>query len=397
MNSLTDMIYLDYAATTPVRSEVMSAMSHYFGDSFGNPSSLYALAEESRNAIDEARGKVAAVLGARASGVIFTSGGTESNNTAIKGIAMAMAEQGRHVVTSAVEHHAILHPAEQLEKLGWRVSRIAVNPAGIVDVGQVVDAVTDDTTVVSIMLANNEIGTIQSIREIGDAVHHKAQTMGRNIIVHTDAAQAAGKISLDVQKLGVDAISLSGHKVYGPKGVGVLYLHRDVPLEPLISGGGQEKTRRSGTENVPAVVGMGEALTLAESEREWFVTHTSTLRNKLLTEINNAFTDAVINGDPQKGLPNILNVSFPGLKGEHILLGLDFAGVAASAGSACSSVWIEPSHVLSALGMTAENASASVRFSLGRQTTAAEIDEAVIALKSVIEQLKGMPTLSTTD
>ena len=384
-------IYMDHAATTPVRREDLDAMLPYFSERFGNPSSLYALAEESRNAVDHARDQVAAVLNCRASEVVFTSGGTESNNFAIKGVATAMETFGKHIITSAIEHHAVLHPIEQLERQGWQVTTVPVDGHGRVNPEAVADAVTDQTTLVSIMTANNEVGTVQDIAEIAHRVHDKAAELGRTVVVHTDAVQAAGKLPLDVRSSGVDLLSPSAHKVGGPKGVGVLYVKRGTQIEPLLAGGGQERQRRSGTENVPGVVGAGLAFELAEAERETFCDHTAALRGIIIDGVRQLDPDAVLNGDPEHHLPNVVNFSFPGVEGEPVLLGLDFAGICASSGSACSSASLEPSHVLIGMGQDADIAVGSLRLSLGMENTEADAHDVVEALGSVLGRLKEMP------
>ncbi len=387
------IIYLDHAATTGVREEVLSKMLPYFTNSYGNPSSLYALAGEARNAIDKAREQVAQVIGSRTSEIVFTSGGTESDNMALKGAAMALHSQGKHMIISSIEHHAVIHPSEQLEKMGWQVTKLAVNKSGHINIRDLEEAVTEDTSIVSIILANNEIGSVQNLSEVSDTVHKKASEFGTSIVVHTDAVQAVGKLSVNVKSLGIDMMSLSGHKIHAPKGVGVLFVKRGTPLEPLLAGGGQERQRRSGTENVAGIVGIGEAIMHAEAEREAFCKHTASLRDNLIDQVSKRIPWSLVNGDPKSGLPHIANISFPGLEGEHILLGLDFEGICASSGSACSSTWVEPSHVLLALGMDADRAVSSVRFSLGKDTTQADIDYTVDKLESVINKLKNMPSL----
>jgi cysteine desulfurase len=395
MSSPADrIIYMDHAATTPVRREVLDAMLPYFSERFGNPSSLYALAEESRNAIERAREQVAGVLNCRTSEVVFTSGGTESNNFAIKGVAMAMEPFGRHLVTSAIEHHAVLHPIEQLEKQGWDVTTVPVDRHGRVDPSDVAAAVTDQTTLVSIMSANNETGTVQDIAEIASIAHERAGQLGRSVAVHTDAVQAAGKLSLDVQQSGVDLLSLSAHKVHGPKGTGVLFVRRGTQIEPLLAGGGQERQRRSGTENVPGIVGAGLALELAEAERGDFCDHTESLRKIIVEGVLELDPGAALNGDPVHHLPNIVNFSFPGVEGEPVLLGLDFAGICASSGSACSSASLEPSHVLIAMGLDADLAVGSLRLSLGRENTEEDAHHVMETLSKVLGKLREMPHLA---
>ncbi|MFW6195477.1 MAG: cysteine desulfurase family protein, partial [Chloroflexota bacterium] len=331
------IIYMDHAATTPLRPEALEAMMPYFNESFGNPNSLYSLGQEARNALDESREKIAQVLNCRPREIVFTSGGTESDNTAIKGVASSLRPSGRHIITTAVEHHAVIHACEALVEDGYDVTYLPVDQGGLVSPQAVEDSIREDTILVSVMLANNEIGTIQDVADIARRAHQKAEEMGRTIVVHTDAVQAAGWLSLDVGQLGVDMLSLSGHKFHGPKGVGLLYIKRGTPFDPLIVGGGQERQRRSGTENVPGIVGMARALELAEQEREEASRRASKLRDMLIEGILERVPDAHLNGDRSQRLPNNVNFSFPGVEGEPVLIGLDFEGICASSGSACSS------------------------------------------------------------
>ena len=382
--------YLDHAATTPVRPEVMAAMQPYFAEMFGNPSSIYSLAQEARDAVAESRERVAAVLNCRTSEVVFTGNGTESNNTALKGVASAMRGSGNHIITSAVEHHSVLHPLEQLESEGFEVTVLPVDEGGRIDAASVADAVRKDTLMVSVLMANNEVGTVQDIAEISRLVKYRSEQLGGHVLVHTDAAQAAGKLSLDTELLGVNLLSLTGHKFYAPKGVGVLFVRRGVQLEPLLTGGGQERQRRSGTENVPYIVATGVALELAEAERTDFNARTGRLRDMLEAGILERLPDTKINGDLINRIANITNLSFPGVQGEPILVGLDFQAIAASSGSACTSASVEPSHVLTAMGLSAELAVSSVRFSLGRESTEAEVQEVISALPEIVERLRSM-------
>lgn len=393
MDDSERVIYMDHAATTPVRPEVMEAMLPHFSEQFGNPSSLYALAQESRNAVDEARERVAGVLGCRTSEVVFTSGGTESDNAAIKGAAGMFSQPGRHVVTTAIEHHAVIHSCEQLERLGCEVTYISPDSDGIVDPAEVADAVRPETTLVSVMLANNEVGVIQDIGAMSRLVREKAGALDISVLFHTDAVQAAGKLPLDVNSLGVDLLSLSSHKIHGPKGAGALYVRRGTPIEPILAGGGQERQRRSGTENVPGIVGFGVALELADYERHDFNARCERLREQIVAGIRERVPDVVVNGHPDRRLSNIAHLSFPGVEGEPVLLGLDFAGICASSGSACSSASLEPSHVLIAMGMDADLAVGSVRLSLGKDNTAADAEAVVEALPDVLERLRSMPSL----
>ena len=386
------IVYLDHAATTPVRGEVLDAMLPYFSESFGNPSSLYSMAGESRNAIDEARARVAAVLNCRTSEVVFTGGGTEADNMAVKGVAATFDEPG-DVVVSEIEHHAVIHAAEQLERDGHRVKFVPVDKYGVVDPNDVTERLGDRDAVVSIMYANNEVGAVNNIAEISRLATLYAANAGIRVIVHTDAVQASGKLPLDVKMLGVDFLSLSAHKIHGPKGVGVLYAKRGAKMDPLIAGGGQERQRRSGTENVPGIVGMGMALALAENEREQFCAHTSELRDRFLAGVDERIPGIVVNNSPDDGLPHIAHVSVPGLEGEPMLLGLDFKGICASSGSACSSASVEPSHVLMGMGMDHDRAVGSLRFSFGKDSTLEDVDYTINALSEVVAQLRGMPSM----
>ena len=388
------VIYMDHAATTPMRPEVLEAMMPYFSDSFGNPSSIYTLAQEARKAVDEAREKVSRVLGCRTSEVVFTSGGTESDNTALKGAAFALKESGNHIITSKIEHHAVLHTCYQLEQFGFEVTYLPVDGNGLIDPDDVVRAVTDRTVLVSVMLANNEIGTIQPVSEIAALVKEQAKRLDRTIVVHTDAVQAAGFLDLDVKRLGVDMLSLSAHKFYGPKGAGVLYIRRGTPFEPQQMGGGHERQRRSGTENVVGIVGTGEALRLADQEREWLNSHCTRLRNRLIHGVQERVDRVRLNGDPTLRLANNVNFAFEMVEGEPILLGLDFAGICASSGSACSSASLEPSHVLLALGMSADLAQGSLRLTLGRENTDEDVDHVLSALPDLVHKLRAMPSLT---
>ena len=397
MTSSDDRInYLDHAATTPVRPEVLEKMLPYFTEKFGNPSSLYALAGEARYGLDEAREQVATVLGSRTSEVVFTGGGSESNNLAIKGIAgLQQTHDGvrGHIITTAVEHHAVLHPIEQLEKMGFDATYVGVNKTGRVDPEEFAAAVRPDTFFASVMLVNNEVGNIQDVATISKLISEASEHHQTRVLLHTDAVQAAGKLSLNVDELAVDLMSLSGHKIYGPKGVGALYVRRGIEIDPLIAGGGQENQRRSGTENVALIAGFGEALALAEQERAASRDRMGNLSNRLIAGINKRIPNAAFNGShtDTSRVPEIANFSFPGVEGELVLLGLDFKGIAASSGSACSSASLEPSHVLLAMGVSPELAVGSVRLSMGRDTTESDIDDVLEALTIVLDQLGTYP------
>ena len=389
------LIYMDYAATTPVRPEVVETMLPFFSESFGNPSSIYEMAQQSRGAVDRSRRTIARALGCRTSEIVFTSGGTESDNAAVKGVATALRNIGNHVITSSIEHHAVLHACHQLEQFGFDVTYLPVDEFGLIDPEDVARAVTERTTLVSVMLANNEIGTIEPVSEIAAAVQREARRIGRKIYVHTDAVQAMGAIDVNVRDLGVDLLSLSGHKLHGPKGVGALYIRRGTPFEPLIQGGGQEREKRSGTENVPAIVGLAEAVRLAELERSETSQRLTGLRDRIISGIHERIPDAKLNGHPLRRLPNNVNVSFERVEGEPILLGLDFAGICASSGSACSSASLEPSHVLTAIGLPADLAQGSLRITIGRDTTDEDVDYMIETLTGLVGRLRAMPSLSS--
>ena len=387
-------IYMDHAATTPVREEVLSAMLPYFSNVYGNPSSFYTVAQSARKAVDDSREIVARTIGARTSEVVFTSGGTESDNTALKGVAFAMKNLGNHIITSSIEHHAILHSCHQLEQFGFDITYLPVDSTGMVDPKDVSNSITDQTVMVSVMLANNEIGTIEPIANIAKEVKYQADRRKQTILVHTDAVQAAGHIGINVKSLGVDLLSMSSHKFYGPKGVGVLYVKRGTPFEPVFMGGGQERQMRSGTENVPGIVGMAEALRLCEQEMGSESLRIIGLRDKIIGSITEQISGTQLNGHPTLRLPNNINLSFDGIEGEPILLGLDFAGISVSSGSACSSSSLEPSHVLLAIGLTADAAQGSLRITLGRENSGAEVDYLLKVLPDIINKLRAMPSLA---
>lgn len=388
------IIYMDHSATTSVRPEVLNAMLPYFASEYGNPSSIYTIGQEARKAVDDARERIARVLGARMSEIVFTSGGTESDNAALKGVAFALRALGKHIITTAIEHHAVLHTCYQLEQFGFDITYLPVDEHGLVSPRDVVDAITDETILVSVMMANNEIGTIQPIEKITRLVKAEANRRNLSVVMHTDAVQAAGFLDINVRSLGVDLLSLSAHKIYGPKGVGLLYVKRGTPFEEQNAGGGQERQRRSGTENVPGIVGFGEALHLIASEREENSEHCLRLRERLTQGIFEAIDGVRLNGHPEHRLPNNVNISIQGVEGEPVLLGLDFAGVCASSGSACSSASLEPSHVLLAIGLTAEMAQSSLRITLGRDNTEEDVDYLLSILPGMIGKLRSMPSLS---
>jgi cysteine desulfurase len=365
-------VYLDYAATTPVDPAVRDAMLPYFTGDFGNPSSVHRFGQDVRRALDQARDTIAASIGADASEIYFTSGGTEADNTALLGVLLAGRERGRdHLVTTTIEHHAVLDCAHFAQKaLGFSVTYVPVDETGRVDPEAVAAAVTDRTALVSVMHANNEVGTMQPIAEISRRAREKGAYF------HTDAVQTYGQMPLDVESLGVDLLTLSAHKIYGPKGVGALYVRRGVRWTPWLHGGQQEREKRAGTENVPAVIGFGRAAELLPTWRDTEAARLRSLRDAFFAALKDRLPDLRRNGHPTDRLPNNLNVSFPGTDGETVLLSLDLHGIAASSGSACASGSIEPSHVLLALGLPLPLARAAVRFSLGRGTTPEDLDYA---------------------
>ena len=393
--SENEIIYFDHAATTNLRPEVLDAMLPYMQSSYGNPSSIYNLAQEARKAVDESRETVASILGARISEIVFTSGGTESDNAAIKGVALAMRNVGTHIVTTAIEHHAVLHTCQQMEQFGFDVTYLPVDSCGKVSRDDVLNALREDTILVSVMMANNEIGTIQPIKDIAEAVKIRAAEEKKTILVHTDAVQAAGALEINVKDLGIDMLSISAHKFHGPRGVGLLYLKRGTPFEPLIIGGGQERQNRSGTENVPGIVGLAKALELSTNDRNEVNISLIEKRDRIIRVLTEELDGVTINGHPVDRLPNNVSVSFEGVEGEPVLLGLDFAGICASSGSACSSASLEPSHVLLAIGHSAELAQGTLRITLGRENTEGDVDYLMQVLPNLIKKLRDMPSLSS--
>lgn len=387
-----DLIYLDHAATTPTDPSVVQAMLPYFSANYGNPSSIYRVGQLARTGLDRARQAVASVLGSRTSEIVFTSGATESNNLALKGIAWAARlanltnAQPPHVITSAIEHHAVLHAAQALEAQGFAVTYLSCDERGIIDPAAVHTAIRPETCLISVMYANNEVGAIQAIAEIA-AIARQA-----GVPIHTDAVQAAGTLPLDVQTLGVDLLSLSAHKFYGPKGVGLLYVRKGTPMRYQQDGGGQESGRRGGTENVPLIVGMGEALTRATASLEAYNQHTTALRDLLWERIQDDIPDVRLNG-PEPGierLANNLNINIRGIQGETVLLALDMEGVEASAGSACTTGNSEPSHVLLAMGLSEAETRSSLRLTVGRGNTVDEINDSADALREVVARVRSL-------
>ena len=380
-------VYLDHNATTPTHPEVVKAMLPYYEEVFGNASSIHQFGQQARKAIDKAREKVADFIGAKPEEIVFTSGGTEADNFAIKGIAYANKTKGKHIITSSIEHHAVLNPCKYLEKQGFRVTYIPVDKYGLVNPDEVKKAITKETILITIMHANNEIGTIEPIAEIGKIAKEKG------ICLHTDAVQTVGKIPVDVNELNVDLLSLSGHKIYGPKGIGALYIRKGTRIQPLIQGGHHEKNRRAGTENVPAIVGLGKAIEIAKETMEGESIRLTNLRNKLCSGIGEKIDHVHLNGHPGKRLPNTLNMSFEFIEGESIILSLDMKGIAVSSGSACTSGSLEPSHVLKAMGVDPAIAQGSIRFSLGKDNTEEDINYVLEVLPEIIARLRAMSPL----
>lgn len=376
-------VYLDNAATTRVRPEVAEMMMTYLVDKYGNPSSVHAQGREARVAVEEARNQVAALIGAKPEEIIFTSGGTEADNMALKGVARANRNKGNHLITTRIEHHAILHTAEALEKEGFEVTYLPVDRYGLVDPEDVRRAIKPTTILISVMAANNEVGTVEPIREIG------AMAREKGIYFHTDAVQAVGNIPIDVNADNIDLLSLSGHKIYGPKGIGALFIRRGTKIQPLLHGGGHERNKRAGTENVPGIVGLGKAAELARLELPEHMDHLKRLRDRLIRGLL-AIEDVQLNGHPEKRLPSNVNVSVRYVEGESMLLSLDLKGISASSGSACTSGSLEPSHVLLAMGIPHEIAHGSLRFSLGKFNTEEDVDYVLEVMPEIVKRLRSM-------
>jgi len=381
-------IYFDHSATTPVDSEVASLMVEYMTEKFGNPSSIHLFGREVHKAVDEARQQVAALIGANPNEIFFTSGGTEADNLALKGIALANRKKGNHIITTCIEHHAILHTCEYLEKQGFNVTYLPVDENAMVRLEDVKKAITDQTILISVMFANNEVGTIQPIKEIGKIAREKG------IYFHTDAVQAAGNYPIDVAEYNIDLLTLSAHKFHGPKGVGALYVRRGIRIDAVQHGGGQERSLRPGTENTPGIIGLGKAAEIAKRDMAKKIAHVTALRDKLAKGITERITDIKLNGHPTVRMPGNINFSFLYVEGESLLLNLDLKGIAASSGSACTSGSLDPSHVLLAMGLTHEVAHGSLRLSLGRGNTEDDIDYCLTVLPEIIERLRSMSPLS---
>lgn len=382
-----ERIYLDYAATAPCDPEVLKTMEPYFIEKFGNPSSIHSFGQEAKKGIEDARQAVADFLGARPEEIVFTSGGTESNNFAIFGVAGALEKKGNHIITSVIEHHAITEPCKVLEKRGFSITYVKVDKTGLVDPRDIKKAITDKTILISIMHANNEIGVIEPIAEIGKIAKE------RGIAFHTDAVQTVGHIPTNVNELNVDCLSISAHKFYGPKGVGALYIRKGTRINRFLHGGDQEKGRRASTSNVPGIVGMGKAIAKALDKMKEEADFQSGLRDKLIKGLMDKISKSYLNGHPTERLPNNVNISFEYIEGESILLNLDMLGIAASTGSACTSSSLEPSHVLLAIGLRPEIAHGSVRMTLGRWTKKSDIDFVIEVLPGIVDKLRQMSPL----
>lgn len=384
---MTKYVYMDNAATTPVKEEVLKEMLPYFTEKFGNASSIYRLGRESKKVIEESREKVAKIFGADSREIFFTGGGSEADNWAIKGIAYANKSKGNHIITSKIEHHAVLHVCEYLEKEGFEVTYLDVDEYGMINIDDLKAAITDKTILITIMFANNEIGTIQPLKEIGQIARENG------VYFHTDAVQAVGNVKIDVNDLNIDLMSLSAHKFYGPKGVGALYIKKGVKINPHIHGGAQERKRRAGTENIANIVGLSKALEIAYDNLEEHNRKLTDLRNKMINKIKDNISYVKLNGHSEKRLPGNVNMSIEFVEGEALLLSLDMVGIAASSGSACTSGSLDPSHVLLALGLPHEIAHGSLRFSLGDFNSEEEIDYVVNNLINIVDRLRAMSPL----
>jgi cysteine desulfurase len=386
-------IYLDNSATTPIAPEVLDAMLPYLTEKFGNASSIHHFGQEAKGAVDKARHQVAELLNARPNEIVFTSGGTEANNLAIRGLAQANTAAGKHIITSVIEHSAVQNPCQDLEARGYEVTYLPVYENGIVRVDDIRDALRDETFLISIMTANNEIGTLQPVEEIGRLVR-ELRADGRKIWFHTDAVQAAGKINLDVEEIGCDLLSISAHKIYAPKGIGCLYVRRGVRLHPQNLGGHQERERRGGTEPVPNIVAFGAAAEMVKTDLETSSATLAGLRDKLESSICEIVPDAIVNGDREHRIPTVSNISFSSVEGEGLLINLDMQGIAVSTGAACSSGTIEASPIIRALGAGDDRARGAVRFSLGRFNTIEDVERVLEVLPRAVETLRSLAPAS---
>ncbi|MFC1931700.1 cysteine desulfurase NifS [Chloroflexota bacterium] len=380
-------IYLDYAATTPTHPEVVKAMLPYFTEAFGNPSTIHSCGQEAKEAMEQARTKVANLIGASEEEIIFTGSGTEADNFAIKGVAYANENKGNHIITTPIEHHAILETCHFLEKRGWEITYLPVDEYGLVDPDDVSKAITDKTVLISVMHANNEVGTIEPIAELGRIAREAG------VYFHTDAVQTVGHIPINVAELGLDLLSLSAHKLYGPKGVGALYIRKGTKLIPFVHGGEQERGRRASTENVPGIIGLGKAIEIARQEMSEEAERVTFLRDKIISGLLAQIDHTRLNGHPRKRLPNNVNVSIFFAEGESMCLSLDLEGICISTGSACSSGSLEPSHVMIALGLPPEQAHSSLRLTLGKWTTEEEVDQVLEVLPRIVAKLRAMSPL----
>lgn len=380
-------VYLDYSATTPMKKEVIDEMLPYLTEHFGNPSSIHSFGRESRKAVDNARDQIAKTLGAKSDEIFFTAGGTESDNWAIKGVAYAMKGKGNHIITTKIEHHAVLHTCEELAKEGFEITYLDVDQYGLINLEELKNAIKENTILITVMFANNEIGTIQPIKEIGQIAKEKG------IIFHTDAVQAYGNVHINVDELGLNLVSISSHKIYGPKGIGALYIRRGTKILPFIHGGAQEKKRRAGTENVASIVGFGKAAELAHENLDGHINRLLALRTKLMDNLLSKIPYSQVNGHPTKRLPGNVNISFEFIEGESLLLSLDMVGIAGSSGSACTSGSLDPSHVLMAIGLSHEIAHGSLRLTIGDFTTDEEIEYVLEKLPPIVDRLRQMSPL----
>lgn len=384
---MSKRIYLDYSATTPVKQEVVNAMLPYFTETFGNPSSIHAFGRDAKNSINNVREVVAKFLNASADEIYFTGGGSESDNWAIRGVAQAYKAKGNHIITTTIEHHAVLHTCEALEKEGFEVTYLQVDPDGKIDLAALEAAIKETTTLITIMAVNNEIGTVQPIAEIG------ALAKSKGVLFHTDAVQALGNIPLDVKAMNIDLMSMSSHKIYGPKGIGALYIKKGVRIKNLIEGGAQERKRRAGTENVPGIIGFGKAVEMASENFDQHVNHLLVLRDRLMKGILEQVPYVKLNGHPTERHPGNVNVCFEFIEGESLLLSLDLVGIAGSSGSACTSGSLDPSHVLMAIGLPHEIAHGSLRLTIGDFTTEADVDYTIEKLIEIVERLRSYSPL----
>jgi len=381
---MSKLIYLDHAATTPVHPAVLEALLPYMSEQFANPSTLYRFGRSARDAVEVARGQVASLIGASSEEIFFTSGATESDNWAIMGGALARESKGKHIITSAIEHHAVLGTCEYLKRRGWDVTLIPVDKDGLVNPVDVREAITDQTILITVMHSNNEVGTIEPIAEIGAIAKEKG------ILFHTDATQSVGKVPIDVNELNVDLLSLSGHKLYGPKGIGALYIRKGARILPYLHGGAQEKSRRAGTHNVPGIVGLGKACEIAQANMSEESPRLIALRDRLIDGISKTIPHTRLNGHRTKRLPNNVNMSIAGIEGESMILRLDYQGICVSSGSACTSGSLAASHVLLGLGLPHELAHGSLRMTLGKDTTSEDIDKVLEVLPGIVETLRSM-------